>query len=103
MITQAVNMKSFNDIFDKFQCRPIPGCPGRYIIKNSHHLSVKGICGTEAETEEFTSGSVPDPVIVCRFDDGGIISYRKPDGSFVHTLNNNEGFKRKCRDLDIQL
>ncbi len=95
-------MNTIEDIFSKFQCRPIPNCPGRYIIRNSGHLTIQEICGAEVKTEEFHSQSVPDPVIFCRFGDGGIISYIKSDGTFVHTLNNKEGFERKCRELNIE-
>jgi hypothetical protein len=34
------------------------------------------------------------------FEDGGLISYRKPDGSFNHTL---EGLDRKLRQLGIRM
>ena len=40
-----------------------------------------------------------DPVIVTPFDDGGLISYRKAGGMFLHTLNTREGLERKLRDL----
>ena len=32
---------------------------------------------------------------------GGLISFRKDDGRYVHTLNTEEGFARKCRELGI--
>jgi hypothetical protein len=40
-----------------------------------------------------------DPVVVTPFEDGGLISYRKPDGLFLHTLNTREGFERKLVQL----
>ena len=43
-----------------------------------------------------------DPVIVTPFEDGGLISYRKADGMFLHTLNTREGFERKLRQLGIR-
>ena len=55
-----------------------------------------------------TGGSVhvcataKDPVIVTAFEDGGLISYRKADGMFLHTLNTREGFERKLRELGIR-
>jgi hypothetical protein len=42
-----------------------------------------------------------DPVIVTALDDGGLISYRKADGTYLHTLNTREGFERKLRQLGI--
>ena len=94
---------TFNDLISRYQCRPIPNCPGRFIIRNSGHLTVQDLCTSAVDTEEFAVDTVPDPVIICRFSGGGIISYRKADGTFVHTLNNIEGFKRKCRELGIKL
>jgi hypothetical protein len=41
---------------------------------------------------------VVTPLIV-----GGLISYRRPDGTFLHTLNTAEGFARKLSDLGIEL
>ena len=42
-----------------------------------------------------------DPVIVTPFEDGGLISYRKPDSLFLHTLNTREGFERKLAQLRL--
>ena len=47
------------------------------------------------------SGTAKDTVIVTSFEDGGLISYRKPDGTYLHTLNTREGFERKLRQLGI--
>ena len=44
-----------------------------------------------------------DPVVVAVFADGGLISYRKPDGRYVHTLNSRDGLERKLRELGIDL
>jgi hypothetical protein len=42
-----------------------------------------------------------DPVAVVRFPGGGLISYRKPDGRWLHTLNTADGFARKLEALGI--
>jgi hypothetical protein len=42
-----------------------------------------------------------DPVIVARFEDGGLISYLRADGTYVHTLNTCEGLERKLAQLGI--
>jgi len=34
---------------------------------------------------------------------GGLISYKRRDGTFLHTLNTAEGFARKLADLGIEL
>jgi hypothetical protein len=50
---------------------------------------------------EHLVAAAKDPVIVASLEDGGLISYRKPDGTYVHTLNSREGFARKLRQLGI--
>jgi len=44
-----------------------------------------------------------DTVLVAPLDRGGVISYQRADGSFVHTLNTPEGFARKLAQLGIIL
>jgi hypothetical protein len=51
---------------------------------------------------EHVCGMARDPVIVTPFEDGGLISYRKADGMFLHTLNTREGFERKLRQLGVR-
>jgi hypothetical protein len=46
-------------------------------------------------------GVARDPVVVTSFGDGGLISYRKVNGTFLHTLNTLERFERKLRQLGI--
>lgn len=49
------------------------------------------------------SGRERDTVCVVAFDAGGLISYEKPDGRFVHTLCDEGGFARKLAQLGIAL
>ncbi len=51
---------------------------------------------------EHVCRTAQDPVIVTPFEDGGLISYRKAHGLFLHTLNTREGFERKLRQLGIR-
>jgi hypothetical protein len=44
-----------------------------------------------------------DEVHVGRVPGGGLISYRQADGTFVHTLNTEEGLARKLADLGLDL
>lgn len=54
-----------------------------------------------ATGSEHACGIAKDPVIVTPFEDGGLISYRKADGMFLHTLNTRDGFERKLHQLGI--
>jgi len=53
-------------------------------------------------SSEHVSVTARDPVIVTPLEDGGLISYRKADGRFLHTLNTREGLDRKLRQLGIR-
>ena len=96
-------MISFDALFDRSVWRPIPDCPGRYVLAAGPVATppadlVPGASGGS----EHTSVAARDPVIVTPFEDGGLISYRKPDGTFLHTLNTREGFERKLNQLGIR-
>ncbi len=56
----------------------------------------------DANGSEHVSAAAKDPVIVTPFEDGGLISYRKADGMFLHTLKTREGFERKLRQIGIR-
>jgi hypothetical protein len=94
---------TFSSLFDRWAWRAIPNCPGRYVL-------AAGPVATPPEDMvpgagggiEHASILARDPVIVTPFDDGGLISYRKADGMFLHTLNTREGLERKLLQLGIR-
>jgi len=73
------------------QCwwKPIWGCKGRFILKQGE-LDIATWEGLRVYHVQNL-----DPVYIVTFKRGGLISYRKPDGRFVHTLNTASGFKKK--------
>lgn len=89
-------------LLDRWAWRPIPNCPGRYALKAGAVVTPPEdvACGAKRGSE-YVSVSSRDPVIVTPLDDGGLISYRKAGGLFLHTLNTREGFERKLRHLGI--
>jgi hypothetical protein len=97
-------MKSFDQLFKERDWRPIRNCPGRYIMRaTSDNLSQADILGEAAGASEHAVAAAQDTVLVLRLHDGGgIISYRRPDGTILHTLNTPEGFERKLRQLEIE-
>ena len=56
-----------------------------------------------ADVREFHVSAAKDAVLVVRLIDGGLISYKRSDGSYLHTLNTAEGFARKLTKLGIRL
>ena len=79
-------------------------CPGRSVWMGSAELGPADLAGSGSETQVFRVPAAPDPVHVVTFDDGGgLISYAKAGGRFVHTLNTPDGFARKLAQLGISL
>lgn len=95
---------SFEQVFSAWNWQPIRNCPGRYALRGRDpRLTIAAIAGREIEISEYRSGAAPDTVLVAALVGGGLISYRRADGSFVHTLNTEEGFARKLKQLGIDM
>jgi hypothetical protein len=93
----------FSTLFDRFAWRPIPNCPGRYVLAAGPVATPpEDLVPTANDSTEHVCVAARDPVIVTPFEDGGLISYRKADGLFLHTLNTREGFERKVHQLAIR-
>ena len=92
----------FSDLMSRWRWRPLfSHCPGRFVLATGpSRISPEAIAPGTAVSEHVVSAA-RDPVIVARFDDGGLISYRKHDGTYLHTLNSVEGFTRKLQQLGI--
>ena len=94
---------SFDDLMKSRQWRPIRNCPGRLILVDGGlFTSLAEILGPCAEVSEFRATAAKDIVLVAGLDRGGMISYKRADGTFLHTLNTEEGFARKLRQLGIK-
>jgi hypothetical protein len=94
---------TFAALFDRWAWRPIPNCPGRYVLAAGPVATPpEDIVQDARNRSEHGSAAGRDPVIVTAFEDGGLISYRKAQGMFLHTLNTLEGFERKLRQLGIR-
>jgi hypothetical protein len=96
-------MPDFASLLDKFQWRAMRNCPGRFILAEAASRLQPDDIIPGAPVREYRVQAAPDPVLIIVFDGGGIISYRKPDGSYLHTLNTDEGFARKLEQLGISL
>lgn len=95
---------TFDEIMSRWTWRPIPNCPGRFVLASGRSSLAPStiVSASIVAMPEQVVPAVPDPVVVAEFEDGGVISYRKPDGSFIHTLNTIEGLDRKLRQLGIR-
>lgn len=94
---------NFEELKSKWNWSPIRNCPGRFVWReNDKHISPEEIAGAEIELSEFQTEKAKDTVIAGRIIDGGLISYRKKDGTYLHTLNTIDGFERKLTQLGIR-
>jgi hypothetical protein len=95
---------TFAELFKTFEWRPIRNCPGRYVLHGANsNLRVEDLTGRLRRASEYRTSAARDVVIVAALDEGGIISYKREDGSLLHTLNTPDGFERKLRQLGINL
>ncbi len=94
---------TFDELENRWGWKPMRGCPGRYILPgNEFNGSPHDLLGAQAKLDEFRVDTARDPVLVaCLAQGGGLISYRRPDSTYVHTLNTEEGFRRKLDQLGI--
>jgi hypothetical protein len=95
---------TFDSLRTQWSWKPIRNCPGRYrLVDVPPDLPIEALVGADADVTEFTVETAPDRVAVVRMDKGGVISYKRSDGTFVHTLNDPDGFARKLLQLGIAL
>jgi hypothetical protein len=59
------------------------------------------LVGEEAPVKTYRRAEIPDKIYICSLPDGGLISYQKADGTFIHTVNTPDGFQRKLSLLGI--
>jgi hypothetical protein len=94
-------MPNFAAVFAQRSWVPIRNCPGRFgLAEGAVSYPPSAIVG-DAPEREFRVAATPDPVIVVQFEDGGLISYRRGNGFYVHTLNTADGLARKLAQLGI--
>ena len=93
---------TFEELRAKWNWKAIPHCPGRFrLVGVRPDLPSEALFGCEMAFSEFTVEAAHDTVVVATFDGGGLISYKRGDGTYVHTLNTPEGFTRKMGQLGI--
>ncbi len=92
---------TFDRLMREHAWRPISNCPGRFIFAAGvTSLSPAALVSGDAPVRSLSSKRARDPMLVVDFpDQGGLISYVKPAGRFLHTLNTASGLARKLEEL----
>jgi hypothetical protein len=95
---------TFNNVMKMGNWMLIRNCPGRFALHDvSPMLSLRDLLGDGVSAQQSYSPKAKDTVWIAQIEDGGIISYSRPDGSWLHTLNTAEGFERKLKQLEIDV
>ena len=90
------------ELLQRWNWHPIRGCPGRLVLRGAPpNLSLSDLVGPAVPIQSYGVAAARDQVLVAILSDGGLISYRRDDGSYVHTLNTPEGLARKLGQLGI--
>jgi hypothetical protein len=93
---------TFDTVRAKWNWKAIPDCPGRYVLRGAaENLSIEHVAGEALTVREFNSPTTKDTVLVAVFEGGGLLSFRKPDGRIIHTLNTPEGLARRLARLEL--
>ena len=93
----------FDQLLDRLPWRPLRGCHGRWVLSPEVEAGPPERLWPAAAPERYRSPAAPDEIYLTRFDDGGgLLSYRKPNGRFLHTLNSPDGLARKLERLGIE-
>ena len=95
-------MPTLSDLLTRFDGRPIPHCPGRWVLRGIDASDgPERVVGSDAVASEHVVATARDRVVVTRLGDWGLISYARANGTWLHTVNTPEGFRRKLADLGI--
>jgi hypothetical protein len=94
----------FADLKARWRWRPIPHCPGRFVFSEGPtNTTPAELAMSSLHVTEHIVATAKDPVVVAVFEDGGLISYRKLNGTYLHTLNSRAGLERKLQQLGIEI
>ncbi len=92
----------FDELKARWNWSPIRHCPGRYVLTGVEpKLSPSELLGSAVQLAEYRVAGARDVVVVARLKDGGVISYKRANGTYRHTLNTVEGLERKLTQLGI--
>lgn len=95
---------TFDQLLSQWTWKPIRGCPGRFVLTNApDRLEPRDLVGEQVALSEFQVAAARDTVVIARLERGGLISYRRNNGTYVHTVNTADGFSRKLQQLNITL
>lgn len=94
-------MRTIDEMRAAWPWEDIPGCPGRLRLRvPMPDTSPVQLAGDDAVAVRMTSAVCKDAIeLVALAGGGGLLCYRRADGTYVHTLNTAAGLARKLVQL----
>jgi hypothetical protein len=92
---------TFAELWSRYRWEAIAGCPGRFVLRGAEVGGPEALVGPDVPIARFVVATARHPVLVAAIGGGGVISYARDDGRYVHTLNTDEGFQRKLAQLGV--
>lgn len=94
-------MTTFDTVLARFPWREIRDCPGRFVMRPKRaDLTPAHVVGAAVPIETFDADETPDRIALARFPGGGLLSFGKPDGTWIHALNTESGLSRRLARLN---
>lgn len=96
---------TFEQLRRQWPWREIRGCPGRWVFvgPDRKRRTPESIVGPHVPLRPFRVPAARDVVYVGVFVGGGLLSYARADGTWLHTLNTEAGLRRKLAELGIDV
>jgi hypothetical protein len=92
------------ELLEARKWKEIPRCPGRYVLAKPEPAIAPGdLAQVPYAPVEYNVEAAKDAVLVLALEGGGLITYRRLDGTYHHTLNTESGFRGKLAQLGIGL
>jgi hypothetical protein len=100
---------SLQKLWEVWSWSEIKNCPGRYVTKHNIHATTISpddllqSLNIHCLLNEYHVDN-KDTIVIGAFQDGGgLLTYVKNDGRYVHTLNTRSGLLRKITSLGLDL
>lgn len=91
------------ELLQKWSWEEMSGSPGRFrFAEPSAAPGVEELLGPDVARREMPSAASEDAIVLAELEDGGLISYRRANGTWLHTLNTRSRFRRKLWELGIE-
>lgn len=95
----------WQELILRWQGNAIRNCPGRYILKAvPTTMTPAELLGDQFKIISRRSVHARDEILIVKFaDGGGLITYRRDEQSYLHTINDPSGFARKLAQLELTI